>query len=66
MQQKTKRRIIIAAIIFLLLCLIACLTLCDRGDNPKHKRAPSKTVAEVKDEETEKTDPVLEEDVETD
>lgn len=66
MQQKTKRRIIIAAIIFLLLCLIACLTLCDRDDKPEHKRAPSKTVAEVKDEETEKTEPAPEEDVKTD
>ena len=66
MQQKTKRRLIIAAIIFLLLCLIACLTLCDRDDKPEHKRAPSKTVAEVKDEETEKTEPAPEEDVKTD
>ena len=66
MQQKTKRRLIIAVIILLLLCLIACLTLFDIDDKPEHKRDPSKTVAEVKDEETEKTEPAPEEDVKTD
>ena len=66
MQQKTKRRIIIAAIILLIVCLIACLTLCDRGDNPKHKRAPSKSVAEVEREEIEKEDLATKEDAKSD
>ena len=65
MQQKTKRRIIIAVIILLIVCLIACLTLCDRDDNPKHKRAPSETIVGA-EEETEKTEPAPEEDVKTD
>ena len=52
-------------LILLIVCLIACLTLCDRGDNPKHKRAPSETIVGA-EEETEKTAPAPEENVETD
>ena len=66
MQQKTKRRIIIAVIILLIVCLIACLTLCDRDDKPEHKRAPSNTIVEVDGGEAEQTDPAPEEDAKSD
>ena len=66
MQQKTKRRIIIAVIILLIVCLIACLTLCDIDDKPEHKRATSNTLVEGDEGEAEQTDPAPEEDGKSD
>lgn len=31
----------------MLLCLVACLTLCDRDEKPEHKRVPSATTVET-------------------